>query len=268
MININPAVAFQICEPLSLAAGVDYYNVYSYKAEQQYNFMIGDASIKNDVDGDGWGFNLGALWKPLPKHSFGLTYRSRVKVNFDGSLKYRDIPAGLGLPASLSYDVSSTITKPSIISGGYAFRPIEKLKLELDLWWVEWSTLDEVKIKDEATDTYLSITNKEWENSLIINLGGEYIFNEYFTGRAGYSYAQKAVPEKTFNPDLPDANLNIIALGLGINLDKFTIDISYALGLYNKRDIDNKVGTAVGTTVDGEYKTHYHNIAAGISYKF
>ena len=268
MININPSIAYQILPELSVAAGIDYYNLYSYVAKSKFNFLIGDADVKLDADGDGWGFNLAGFWQPHPKHSFGLSYRSRVKTTLEGKLKYKDIPAGIGYPPAIEYDISTKLTLPSIVNGGYAFRPIDKLKLEFDVYWIEWSTVHEEKVKNKATDSYLVINDKDWKDTFMFCLGGEYLINQNLAFRAGYAYAQNAVPEKTYNPNVPDSNCNIFSLGLGITLERLNIDLAYSYGYYTNRNVDNNVGAIYGTTVDGKYDTNYHNIGAGASYKF
>lgn len=268
LFDINPSVAFQIVPEFSIGAGVDYYNAYSYVSELETNFVAADAETKADVSGDGWGFNLGAMWKPHPKHSFGAAYRSKVDIECTGDLTTKGIPAGLGYPSILTYDVKTDANMPQIASFGYAFRPVEKLKLEADVYWVGFSIFDKATIKERHTDTILSNAEKDWNDTFIFALGGEYLLTDHWALRAGYSYQQNAVPEKTFNPNVPDANLNVIALGLGYTFERFTIDVAYALGLYNNRDIDNDVGKSVGTTVDGSYDSLIHILGVTAGFKF
>lgn len=269
MFAINPTVAYQLLPELSIAAGLDYYNTYSYVSKAEYNFVIGDAGIKVDVNGDSWGGNAGLLWKPHPQHSFGLNYRSQSKIKFTGDLSYRNIPPGLGYPSSIKYDVKSEMTLPNVVNAGYAFKPIvDKLKLELDLYWVQFSKIDKQVVKERNTGVELINNPLDWEDTWLVAVGGEYMITPHWALRAGYSYQQNAVPEKTFNPNVPDANMNVIALGLGYTFDRFTIDAAYALGLYNNRNIDNTVGASVGTTVDGKYESLIHVVGVTVGCKF
>lgn len=268
MVDINPSVAYQLLPELSVGLGVDYYNVYSYTSELKQNLLIADADVELDVDGDGWGFNLGALWKPHEQHSFGLTYRSRVDIEFSGDFTVDNIPIILGLPASISSNVTADLTLPSIVSGGYAFRPTDKLKLEADIYWVEWSTLDKVEIINDDTGILLSSTDKNWEDTWVFAIGGEYYLKEDLALRAGYFFAENAIPEGTFDPVVPDNDLHAFSVGLGYTIDRFTIDIAYTLGIYEERDIDNNIGAAVGATVDGNYDSLIHIIGVGVGYRF
>lgn len=268
MIDVNPSLSYQLLPELSIGIGVDYYNVYSYKSELKHNFVISDADVKVDVDGDGWGFNLGALWKPHPKHSLGLAYRNRVDIEFNGDLNYKNIPPGLGFPAAITYNVEEDLTLPSIVNGGYAFRPTEKLVLEFDVYWVEWSTIDKADIVDSDTDVLLNSTDANWDDTWIFALGGEYLLTEKLAIRAGYSYQQNAIPEATFNASVPDSDLHFGAIGLGYTIDRLTIDVAYVLGFYVDRDIDNNVGASVGSTIDGNYDSLIHIIGIGAGYKF
>lgn len=268
MININPTVAYQLLPELSVAAGIDYYNMYSYVAKSKFNFVIADADGELESDDDGWGFNVAGLWKPHPKHSIGLSYRSKVDLTLTGDSTIENIPAGLGLPSSISNDVSGDLTLPSIVNAGYAFKPTDKLKLELDVYWVEWSTIDEEVVEDRNTGMTLINNPKDWDDTWIISVGGEYLVNSQLALRAGYSYQQNAVPESTFNPNVPDSDLHVIGLGLGYTIDRFTIDAAYSFGFYDERDITNTVGAALGTTVNGKYDSIIHVIGVTIGYKF
>lgn len=268
MVDVNPSVSYQLLEELSLGLGIDYYNVYSYKSELKQSFVVSDADVEMDVDSDGWGFNLGALWKPHPKHSFGLAYRSRVDLEFSGDLKYENIPPGLGFPSTITYNVTTDLTLPSIVSGGYAFRPIDKLKLEFDVYWVEWSTIDRADIVNDDTGQLLSSTEANWDDTWVFALGGEYYLKDNLALRAGYFFMENAIPESTFNPSVPDSDLHGINIGLGYTIDRFTIDLAYTLGIYEERDIDNNAGAAVATTVDGNYESLIHIIGVGVGYRF
>ena len=268
MVDINPSIAYQILPQLSVGAGIDYYNVYSYTSELKQNFVIGDAKVKLDVDGDGWGFNLGGLWKPHPQHSFGLAYRSKVNIDFKGDLKYKDIPAGLGYPPGISYKVKESGSLPSVVSGGYAFKPIDALKLEADVYWVEWSVMGTAKLKNADTGAILQQIDDDWKDTWIFAFGGEYQLNQKVALRAGYSFQQNAIPEKSFRALVPDSDLHLIALGVGFNLEKFTLDLAYAYGMYTERDISNSVGADIGTTVNGSYDTRLHIVGATLGYKF
>lgn len=268
MVDINPSVAYQLLDELSIGAGIDYYNVYSYKSELKQNFILADSDVELDVDADGWGFNLGLLWKPREQHSFGLAYRSRVDLEFSGELKYENIPAGLGFPSTITFNVTEDLTLPSIASGGYAFRPIDKLKLEFDVYWVEWSTIDRADIIDDDTGLLLSSTDADWDDTWVFALGGEYLLNERLALRAGYFFMENAIPEATFNPSVPDSDLHGFNIGLGYTIDRVTLDFVYTLGIYKERDIDNNAGAAAGTTVDGNYDSIIHVIGIGVGYRF
>ena len=75
--TINPVVAWQVTDTLSIAAGPTIN--YAKAGLKRGIFTVGDGF---EFEGTGWalGANAGILWKPLPKHSFGLMYRSETQV--------------------------------------------------------------------------------------------------------------------------------------------------------------------------------------------
>ena len=65
---VNPVVAWRLLPELSVAFGVDYLWAYN-KATQsvdQSMFMAQAGESSLTADGDGWGWNVGLLWRVDP----------------------------------------------------------------------------------------------------------------------------------------------------------------------------------------------------------
>jgi long-subunit fatty acid transport protein len=63
--------------------------------------------------GDGWsvGYNAGILWQPLTQLSFGATFRSSVRMNFQGNTDFQLQPGPYNTPAQR--DASAQFTFPA-----------------------------------------------------------------------------------------------------------------------------------------------------------
>ena len=94
-ITINPVVAVKLSPALSVGGGamVNYGNISMYQglrpsAARRTNFF--------NFTGDGWsvGYNAGILWQPYDKLSFGATFRSSARLNFQGNTDFHECQAG------------------------------------------------------------------------------------------------------------------------------------------------------------------------------
>jgi long-chain fatty acid transport protein len=80
-LTINPVFAFQITESLSIAVGA---TINYAEAEFGRGILAPGDRFSFEGSGVGYGFNAGLLWKPHRMHSFGVNYRSPVKIHFTG----------------------------------------------------------------------------------------------------------------------------------------------------------------------------------------
>ncbi len=96
-ITINPVVAVKLSPTLSIGAGamVNYAKISMYQGLLE--FPTPQANFFN-FKGDGWsvGYNVGILWHPLPKLSFGATFRSSASLNFQGNTDFQLQPHPYG----------------------------------------------------------------------------------------------------------------------------------------------------------------------------
>ncbi|MEJ2658375.1 MAG: outer membrane protein transport protein, partial [Desulfobacterales bacterium] len=86
---VNPTFAWQIKPGLSIGLGVFYMYAKNEVEKMIDQSLLGanDAKFSLDVDGGGWGFNLGILVTPSEKFSYGIAYRSGVKIEQNGNIK-------------------------------------------------------------------------------------------------------------------------------------------------------------------------------------
>lgn len=274
MYNVNPSVAYKVNEKLAVAGGIDYY--FSDLSNSQDTIagpMLGIpdtttiSSMKLDVDGSGWGWNAALLYRISEQHSFGISYRSKVDADLEGDLKLSDLPAALGLGPSMTVDASLEFKYPSYVKAGYAFRPNEKLKVEFDIDWLEWSRFDTLTVEIDSPGLPDIPSVREWDDSFIYAIGLEYILNESWCLRAGYAFADTPVPEKTFIPDVPRSDLSVVSVGVGYSRAAWRVDAAYTGIISEDRDIDNDVG-APFASIDGTYESFVSVIGVNFSYEF
>ena len=257
--NINPTVAYQVTDRLSLAVGADYYTSRAINRRIDRVGMpalgvppMGEVDL--DVDGDGWGWNTGAQYKLTDTVNLGLTFRSPVVVDYDGTVKVEGWDK--------SYDASTNMNYPGVCGAGVSWQATKNWRWELAAEYTLWSTMDEQAI---ATSSPLGTitTPMQWNNSWVCMLGTEYQLTEKWTLRGGYAYNEMPAPEEYANANTPTGDMHVLAAGVGYQLTKaLRLDTAVLVGYAMKRTLDNPYAPT------GTYDSYTYGFSIGATYSF
>jgi len=105
---------------------------------------------------------------------------------------------------------------------------------------------------------------EKWRNTFTAGIGGDWKFADHWVLRAGYEFLESPVPDTTFSPTIPDANQNVITLGLGWKGRHSSLEAAYGLDFYNDRNISNDQNPAL----NGKYTFNVHLISLAYRYSF
>lgn len=290
IININPSLSFKPFPFLSFGAGIDYYYADVELGRQVNTGLINSVLTGSpvnddtpegvqdlDMHGDAFGYNAGILYNVTPRHSIGISFRSKADIDFEGKLKLSHLSgAAASLFGSNTFTsrTTTTVTIPEMLSLGYAYKHGNLWSMEADVQWTNWSRFDILESQFTPTNPLLE-ANKEdirkWHDTLGFALGGEYQFNEAIKIRGGYAFHESPVPSETFEPSVPQSSRHALFTGFGYswgkNLNKWT-DFAYGIVFYENRKIDNAVGDAVQGPIDGHYDLITHIVAINFNYRF
>ena len=287
LIDIRPSIAFRPLPDVAIGLGADIYTFSGAfgegQVERQFRWPGGlgiPAGTGMELNGrdTAAGFNVSLLYTPLrngdgrPLVNVGLIYRSQATLHLDGQLR-----AG----GSYLADARTTFVIPQILTGGIALWPIRdrdhEWKLELDVDYTGWKS---VRNLDTTLSNGLTIaTPANWMSSYTVMIGTEYKWLKpqplpdwTIAWRAGYWHSQKAIPDQTFNPAIPDGDQHALSTGIGFTCrekGKFFgfipcggsekrlrpkglgIDLAYQAILYEARTIAGNVNPTVNGTFRG-----------------
>lgn len=290
MIDIRPSIAFRPLPDVAIGLGADIYTFSGAfgegQVERQFRWPGGlgiPAGTGMELNGrdTAAGFNASLLYTPLrnedglPLVNIGLLYRSQATLHLHGQLL-----AG-GAPVE---DARTTVVLPQILTGGIAIWPVRhrdrEWKLELDVDYTGWKS---VRHLDTTLSNGLTIpTPANWTSGYTVMIGTEYKWlrpqplpDWDIALRAGYWHGQKAIPDQTYNPAIPDSDQHALSTGIGFMCrDKgrffgvlpcggsdnafspkgFGIDLAYQAILYEARTIAGNVNP----TVNGTYRSTLH----------
>jgi long-chain fatty acid transport protein len=281
-IQVNPTIAYRVNDMLMFGAGVTYTNMtvkISYNVATYSVIAVPptpaptDGLVTLDADGSSWSFDVGAIVKPMPALSIGVSYRHTSDTDLEGTATFTNMqalqpffPGGTG---------KTNITLPNQIFAGLAYKVSDNLTLEFDYQWVGWSTYDSLIIEIPTGPIApfppqlggprplqgTSRAEKAWNNTYLLRLGGEYVANDW-RFRLGFIYDATPQPDKTVEPVLPDANRMEGTIGVGYHFaGNWQVDVAYQYISFKERTV-----TAPTNSFPGTYKNSANLFGLSLGY--
>jgi long-chain fatty acid transport protein len=164
-------------------------------------------------------------------------------------------------------------------------------KLELDVDYVGWKANRNLDI--HLANGSVIANPQNWQSSYNVMIGTEYKWLQIeampeweVALRGGYINQQTQVPDRTFNPGVPSANVHVPSIGIGFGCREngyflglircgalgigplkpklFAIDLSYQTGFYEVRTIAGNQNP----TVNGRYDTLIHVGSVSVRFNY
>ena len=272
-IVINPTIAFNITEFLSVGGGIDYmYGKVKYDKTPLVPAAFGGPGFfKASLEGtgDAWGYNFGLLLKPSKNVKVGFNYRSPFHLQLkDGDFKTSDnTSAGFtGIFPPGTTKATGKLEIPATAALGVAVI-LDRLTLSADADWTFWSSYKELKITNKTNPAFNSTTRKDWKDVCAVRLGAEYRVTDPLALRAGFVYDPTPVPADTMGPDLPDATRLNYMVGAGYKIGKVTIDGALMYIQKFDRTVNNQ-NNATGTGFNGTWTGNAWLAGLDVAYNF
>jgi long-chain fatty acid transport protein len=262
--EFNPNIAYKVNNDLSVAFGVAYIHLRATLEKTQRVILpgpvdLGDHNFRLSGDGDGWGANAAVLYRISEKANAGLSYRSRIKIDIDGTAELT------GGPAAQSGSANTSITLPDLIQLGISYKASDNLTINADLDYTLWSTYDRIVVTSDNSTFNNNIDEKQWKDVWALKIGGQYKLSDQWKLRAGYYYDKNPAPVDHFETRVPDSDRQSVSIGAGYTVNKVTVDAAYQYIWFKNRAISN---SPVSSTLNGSYKSVVDAFALMVSYKF
>ncbi len=236
ILDVTTTVAFRAHPMVALGAGLDVYTFSDlfgggHVEVQQTAADLARAGFPfapdDDIELNGrdtaLGYHAGLLLTPVrneqeqPLVNVALVYRSRATLKLRGQFLNRSRGFALGAKADL--------TLPQVVTAGLAVWPIRdtrrEWKLEVDVDYADWTSFDHLDVT--LSNGAVLPNPRNWQRSYVVMAGTEYTFirpdwlpSWDVSIRGGYVFADSPVPERTFNPDVPDSNSHSYSAGIGV----------------------------------------------------
>ena len=273
-INVSPNLAARLADNFQIGVGFDaMWSKVRFK--QYYPWAAFPGSVGTEPDGtadlqaDGWGFgaNVGVTWEFLPGHRLAATWRTPVSLDYEGHMEIDNItPTAAAFGATARSPLQTAITFPTIIAVGYGVRLSDRLRVEADVEWLEFSNFKKLQL-NAANNNFLfpSTTFPEnWDNTFTAGFGFDWQATPALILRGGYQFYESPVPDGTLSPAIPDANQHVFTIGINFTWKRHAVEAAYGLDLYDDRDISNSYQPAF----NGSYDITVHLLAFAYRYRF
>ena len=161
--DINPTLGWQVTPTFGIGVGgivrVSKVELNRHIAAiNPFTLMaadVGRLKLTSDYTKNSYGFNIGILHRWNESFSWGLSYRSKISVDYDGSARLTQISTGnpqfdaivgAQIPFNTKLPVKTAIDYPDQASLGLAFALTRDLLLETDFNYTGWSSFKSVPI--------------------------------------------------------------------------------------------------------------------------
>ena len=253
--SVAPVIAWEVSPRLSLSVGPTI-NVSQVKFQR--GIMTATDRFGFRGDGVGLGYTAGLLWQPHAQWSLGLSYHSATDIDFQGHSK--------AAPYAEAEETTAGLPFPQFVLAGVSFRPNEKWNTEVNIDWTDWDALDVVNFRKPSGDAPFPFNFK---SSFMYGAGvTRYLKDGYFAS-AGYFYSENSVPERNFNPAVPDTIQHSFSLGAGRKGERWSWAAAYQMLTGPWRTVQDSLSPSLlRESADGRYKFFNHALNVSVGYRF
>lgn len=181
------------------------------------------------LEGDKWGYgwNVGILYERDENNRYSFTYRSVVKIKFDGNYKsdlptqYNPFLGAVGLPLGTSNNTIPAhlpLNLPEIgeLSGYNKVAP--QWAVHYNLTYTRWSQFQELKATNN--EQVLLKKNEDFRDAYRTALGVTYFYDDNWIFRTGIAFDVSPVPVQYRSISIPDQNRLWLSTGVSYAFNK------------------------------------------------
>ena len=277
--GVNPSVAYRVNDWLSVGAGfsVLYGKLTQEVAVNNNPLGVGstpDGRLKIDADDVGYGYNLGVLVEPPTDTRLGLSYRSKIKLNFDDAVNTSNLSLFweglLNQMLGTNRKVDMEINIPQAVMFSVYHQLNDRWAIMASIGWQEQSEFGKTNISLSSTEGSSSLTaDRNFHDTWHYAVGTQYRFAPQWLISAGIAYDESPVDDRDRTPDMPVDRQIRYAAGLQYDWNEdLTIGAAYTFLDAGDADI-SQTDNPVRGDLKGDYSSNYLNFFnVNVVYRF
>ncbi|HSD17721.1 MAG TPA: porin [Thermomonas sp.] len=238
---------------------------YPFKPQQM------DGGFEVQGDSTSVGYVVGAQIAPNDKLAIGISHRSEIKHDLEGSLDFSNVPALLANdPRFQDGDGGARLVTPSITTISVSYGFTDAFRVMADYQATGWSSLHDVTIK-RNTGTIVGSEPFHWDDTDFFSVGAEFDISDAFTLRGGIAQDDSPTNDTHRTPRLPDDDRVLYSIGATWNVsESLSIDAAYQYITIDNPTINLPVDAASGntSTLVGEFDGDANLFGVSMQYRF
>jgi long-chain fatty acid transport protein len=275
--GVNPNIGYRVNDWLSVVAvSLKKYGEVNQKVAVNNPLNNPDGQLKLDADDIGYGYNFGVLVEPSQKTRLGLTYRSKIDLEFDDAVSARNLSPALSTILDLALGsnrkVDMELTVPQAVMFSIFHQLNDQWAIMGNVGWQDQSDFGETGISLASSAGSNSVTaDRNFHDTWHYAFGTQYRFAPQWLLSAGVAYDDSPVDDEDRTPDMPLDRQIRYATGLQYDLSEdVTIGAAYTFLDTGdaKIEIDGADNPLRGELV-GDYSSNYVNFFnVNVVYRF
>ena len=271
-VTLSKAIDFgtAICASAAPGGAACFNPAFPIKPQQQ------DGHFEVSGDSTSIGYIVGAQIAPNDRLAIGVSHRSEIKHDLEGTLDF-DVPAAaaavLGSARMAAYsdgEGGARLVTPAITTVSIKYGFTDNFRVLADYQSTGWSSLHDVTITRD-NGTVVGSEPFEWEDTDFYSLGAEFDLSDAFTLRGGIGKDESPTNDTHRTPRLPDNDRTLYSIGATWNMsENMSIDAAY-----QRIEIDSPV-VALGvdpasanlSTLNGTFSGHANLFGVSMQYRF
>lgn len=259
-INLNPSIAYKVSDKVSVGFGVSVQQI-----DAKLTGFAGAPGILTMEAGDtSYGFNLGYFVQATPSTQVGMTYRSKVRYELEGSAMF-------SVASAANVQVRGDLTMPDSASLSVLSRMGGQVEVMADLTYTGWSSvkrLDVIRNSGAAANTTLTSLVFNWKDTWRLGVGANYKLNPDTKLRFGLAFDQTPTNDIDRTPRLPDQDRTWLAFGVQYKPSKTgTLEVGYAHEFVKDASVNVAVPPAPGR-LTGTFENKADILSVQYSHRF
>jgi long-chain fatty acid transport protein len=273
-LSLVPSVAYRFNEQWSVGVGVKamYGMLQTQTAIDRSPFGFTDRTDGQYKYKDGaWGFgaNVGAIYAPQTGTRIGLTYTSKVDLDFEDRL---DVKGDGRLLERINYtNTKLDTTVPQTVTLSLFQQLDQQWALLASANWQDWSKFGEigVQVETKVFGAQSKSVDAGFRDTLHLSLGAQYQATEQWLWNVGVAYDSSATPDSKRSVIIPTGESWRIATGATYALNKDTdINVSWAMVWLGDMPVDQTKSIS-GKHVSGEFDdTWIQTLTGNLTWRF
>lgn len=257
--TLQPTVSYRINDRVAVGFGPTINKIDGkLTSNPTANLGLPDSYVRIKGDDIGYGYNLGVLVDVTQRLSWGLSYRSKVDYELEGSISFSGFPDGFGYNDS-RHSGTVDITMPESVDTSITYQANDKWTIYAGSTWTRWSRLKELEVVHKGPQPD-PLEPLNWQNTWSHAIGLAYQVSPTVVLRSGFALDASPTSNEHRTVRIPVSNRKIYSLGLGWNIDQdWTLDLAYAYVDESKGQVNQEASFP-----SAEYTAKYDNSAHGL----